>query len=133
MATAIRPATNVSPEVFVKTCLEHANRADGCVDSVAAELGLTPKSCYARYAKYRKELKKNGVIMPALPQSIERKATIDWKALAAIVTAPDVAKNEENQKSDNLEPDNETVLEDDDSAMEITEAEAAENLQESNS
>jgi hypothetical protein len=125
MVASVRPATNVSPEVFVKKCLEHANRADGCIDSIAAELGLTPKSCYARYAKYRKELKKAGVIMPALPQSIERKATIDWKALAAIVSAP---PTDEAADDDTQDESDGTVLEDDDSEMEITEGEYEESV-----
>ena len=87
MATkSVRPANNVSAEVFVDAILRHANRADGSIETLASELGLTVNSAYARYAKYRKEMKAaTGTELPKLPKSAVRKATLDWSKLAALV------------------------------------------------
>lgn len=97
MSKSSRPSTNVSSEVFVSEILRQADLSDGSITNLANELGLTVNSAYARYAKYRKEMKaETGVQLPKLPKTIERKATLNWKALAAMVT--DQGKTDETSK-----------------------------------
>lgn len=106
MVKSVRRVTNVSAKEFVVAVMAHANRDDGCIDSLAEALGLTPKSAYARYAKYRREMKAaTGQELPKLSQSVERKATIDWADLAAIVTGDEkeqVMADDEPQESNEL-------------------------------
>lgn len=108
MVKSVRRVTNVSAKEFVVAVMAHANRDDGCIDSLAEALGLTPKSAYARYAKYRREMKAaTGQELPKLSQSVERKATIDWADLAAIVTGDEKEQEESDESGDESQGSNE--------------------------
>lgn len=103
VAKSQRPARNVSSEDFVREILRQADLENGCITNLADELGLTVNSAYARYAKYRKEMKaETGVVLPKLSKCAERKATLNWAALAAMVNAPDAP---DDVDADNVDAD----------------------------
>jgi hypothetical protein len=120
-----RVRSNVTAQVFVAKVLRQAEAPDGCLDKLAENLGLAPKSAYQRYAKYRKEMKEaTGTELPKLSQSATRKANIDWSSLAAMVNAPTLPEAvDEVQAELETEAEQEAELE---SEVEMTEAEAEE-------
>lgn len=74
----------VNAETFVTKWMEEVN-ANGTIESLAAKLNLKPQSVYQRSRTVSETLAAQGVKLPTLRMSGERKKTVDPVKLAELV------------------------------------------------